>query len=111
MKIKYIIEFFKSVHDLNGNSYTAFKIIDTETGVSIDGTDVSSSTVEAVPFYLNGDAHVSNVYFTETTMKKREFFRMVKEQKWGWIANQAANIAEAFKRVLAKHNTGLDQTL
>ncbi len=72
MKIKFIIQWFYTPHDRNGNSYTYVVVTDTRTGRRISSSDVPQSNARMIAFYLNGHQHIQNYYFAESMITKKQ---------------------------------------
>jgi hypothetical protein len=104
MKIKFIIHWFHTPHDIYGNSYTYVVITDTRTGRKISSSDVPESNARLVAFYLNGQAHVHNYYWVESLVTKKQL-------KWWnptYVSSDAETLAKAFMKEVRRRKAKPD---
>ena len=100
MRYKYIIHFYWSPRDVNGNVYTIFKIISTRSGRMVCGRDASKSNVQGAMFYLNNNEPKQNYYFAESQIPKRQLLRMMRDLHGGfpYIGCDGEGIAKEVKK-------------
>lgn len=99
-KIEFVCNCFSSERDRDGNTYTAFDLLDTRTGRSVHGIDVPASNLREAIKILSGGEWRGNYVFNEITMARRRF------DKWSsglrYIGSSPEQIAEAFRAEVAR---------
>jgi len=96
--IKFIIQWFHTPYDSSNNSYTYVVVTDTRTGRQISSTDVPESNARLVAYYLNGEEHVSNFYWAESTISKRQ----LKYWNTHYISSCPETLATAFLKEIRR---------
>ena len=93
MKIKYILDLLYNERDFAGNVYWAFRLTSTATGKQSTGRiSGGESNIRGAMYYLNGEQHTNNYYYTSHQMKKREFNRLT--AGWPYAGCQSEELAK-----------------
>ena len=100
MKYKYIIHFIEADRDR-----TMFIITDTRSGRRLCGVHVPEANVRLAVYYLNGQEHKQNYYWTTTTVGVRQF-----ESWWAknvpYTVSQPEDIAARFIAMMKSRKVG-----